>query len=352
MLGNREFCPTVRRTDTLETFTRLKLDEEAAQLVRSYEPEILRRAVNYLYTKETRSSFKIEGETPDHQRAARFVELLSRVDDGARLDEAELTRLQNAIVLPGSEAVGYRAEPVYIAEQLDLVRQYIHYVAPRHEDIPAMMEGWARSFARMAGPGVPAIVQAAAVSFGFVFIHPFSDGNGRIHRLLIHRVLSRAKFTPKDVVLPVSAVILQRRGEYDSALESISKPLMRFVEYDEEEDGKIAIRNQTAPLYRYIDYTRVAEDLARWTERTVRTELRSELEFVSRYREAKAGIEEVTDLPDRLMNLFIQVVAKNGGRLSRAKRHHFARQSDEQILRMEHAVRAAFGIPEPAGPEA
>jgi len=48
---------------------------------------------------------------------------------------------------------------------------------------------------------------------GFVLIHPFEDGNGRIHRFLIHHVLARRGFTPQGLLFPVSAVMLHdRRG--------------------------------------------------------------------------------------------------------------------------------------------
>jgi Fic family protein len=43
---------------------------------------------------------------------------------------------------------------------------------------------------------------AALVAFGFVFIHPFGDGNGRIHRFLIHQVLSTEGFTPSQPAVP------------------------------------------------------------------------------------------------------------------------------------------------------
>ena len=32
------------------------------------------------------------------------------------------------------------------------------------------------------------LVKAAAAAFGFVYLHPFMDGNGRLHRFLIHHV--------------------------------------------------------------------------------------------------------------------------------------------------------------------
>jgi Fic family protein len=342
LLGPPEFCPIVRRTERLQETASLHLDQEVRRLLTAYDPDVLRRAVDFLYTQETRSTFKLEGEVPDSRRAHRFVAALRGMELPATLDEAALTRLQNTIVTDGGGDKGFRTEPVYIGEQRDDRRQLIHYVAPRAEDVPSMMAGLLACMRRMEEAGLDPIVQAAVAAFGFVFIHPFTDGNGRIHRALIHQVLSRSGFTPKGLLLPVSAVILHRRAEYDAALESISRPLMQHVDFDEVEDGRIEIRNDTALLYRFLDLTRLAEDLGRWTEQTIREELRLELDFITRYRKARSAMEEVVDLPDRLLNLFIQIVHHNGGKLSRAKRGLFDRLSDVQIERLEHAVGAAF----------
>jgi Fic family protein len=51
--------------------------------------------------------------------------------------------------------------------------------------------------------GLDPIVSAACLAFGFVFIHPFEDGNGRTHRWLLHHVLARRGFTPAGVNFPV-----------------------------------------------------------------------------------------------------------------------------------------------------
>ena len=40
--------------------------------------------------------------------------------------------------------------------------------------------------------GNPFLIEAA-IAYGFVFLHPFEDGNGRIHRFLIHNILSLQK---------------------------------------------------------------------------------------------------------------------------------------------------------------
>jgi Fic family protein len=66
--------------------------------------------------------------------------------------------------------------------------------------------------------GAPQIVRAAIIAFGFVFIHPFIDGNGRIHRFLIHEMLSRDGIAEQGLVIPVSTHMLQHISEYDMAL--------------------------------------------------------------------------------------------------------------------------------------
>ena len=61
------------------------------------------------------------------------------------------------------------------------------------------------------------------LAFGFVYIHPFEDGNGRIHRYLMHHVLARRGFNPSGVIFPVSAAILDKIDEYREVLESYSR---------------------------------------------------------------------------------------------------------------------------------
>ncbi len=70
------------------------------------------------------------------------------------------------------------------------------------------------------------------VSFAYVYIHPFEDGNGRVHRFLIHDILVRDGIVPNSTILPVSAQILAHMNEYDTTLELLSKLIERKVKYD------------------------------------------------------------------------------------------------------------------------
>lgn len=96
---------------------------------------------------------------------------------------------------------------------------------------------------------VPAIIHAAAISYGFVFMHPFEDGNGRIHRFLIHNILFLRGAIPKGLMFPVSAAMLKNPALYDYSLEAFSSPLMRLVEYDLDDLGQMAVPGETSSLY-------------------------------------------------------------------------------------------------------
>jgi hypothetical protein len=341
LLGTRAFCPMVRRTELLQEFERKSLAEEAAKIVEEFDEDAIRRAVSYLYTKETRSSFGIEGERPSSSKTERFVDLLKSVPELATLSRTTLVRLQGEAVDPRFAEGDYRTSQVYVAEPVDLTRQKIHFIAPRPEDVPSMMDGLLACQRRMDGSAIDAVVQAAAFAFGFVFVHPFEDGNGRIHRLLIHYVLSRRGFTPKGMIFPVSAVMLQRRHEYDAALERFSVPLMRLVDYDEREDGVVSVKNETAHLYRYFDATPLAEALYGWVEETVRNELHRELEFIVAFREIRQEIDSIVELPDRQANLFVKLCLQNSGHLSPAKKErHFPHLTDEEVTALEQVVQS------------
>jgi Fic family protein len=67
------------------------------------------------------------------------------------------------------------------------------------------MAGWARLTQRLLQSRVEPVISAAVSAFSFVFIHPFEDGNGRLHRFLIHAILAKQNFSPPDIVFPVSA---------------------------------------------------------------------------------------------------------------------------------------------------
>lgn len=88
------------------------------------------------------------------------------------------------------------------------------FVPPPHQEVPSLM---ADLVAYLNGSLHGPLLQAGLMHAQFETIHPFTDGNGRVGRALIHTVLSRAGLTPV-AVLPLSLVLSTLRDRYVDGL--------------------------------------------------------------------------------------------------------------------------------------
>jgi len=344
LLGDSRFCPAVRRTEVLRDFETADLSGRCRQVVDGYSPELLKRALGYLYTKETKSSFEIEHIKPTSTRTERFVTLLQTAEQEDFCRKPQLIEVQNRIVDARFRDSDYRSSQNYVGETVAWQKERIHFACPKPEDLADLMDGLTAAQERMNTGDLSAVIQAAIIAYGFVFLHPFEDGNGRIHRFLIHNILARRGFTPKGVMFPISASMLKNPADYDASLEAFSRQLMPLVEYSLDENGHMTVHNDTAIWYRFIDMTPQAEALFRFIDQTIDTELASELAFLANYDKTKKAIQEIVDMPDRQIDLFIRFCLQNNGRISARKRaSHFVFLSDEEIASLEQAVQSAYG---------
>ncbi len=343
LLGDAKFCPTIRRTQKLTQFEQSNLGERCRQIMQDYPLELLKRALSYLYTKESKSSFEIEHIKPSAMRTERFVSLLQLAEKDDFFHKQALIDLQNHIVDERFKDRDYRSSQNYVGESISWQSERVHFVSPKPDDLAGLMNGMFDSHDRMDAGAVHPVIHAAVIAYGFVFMHPFEDGNGRIHRFLIHNILSRRGFTPAGIMFPVSAAMLKRMDMYDASLEAFSKPLMPLIEYSLDDQGRMEVKNDTADIYRYTDLTTQAEALFVFIRETIEVELVEELRFLVNYDRTKRAIQEVVDMPDRLINLFIRCCLQNHGRLSKRKRSElFTMLKDEEITKMEEAVQKAY----------
>jgi len=251
--------------------------------------------------------------------------------------------LQNAIVDPRYAQKDWRDIQAYIGETLPDFSQEIHFLCPRPQDVPSMMSGWMQMTKHLLGSEsqVHPVCIAAAAAFGFVFIHPFVDGNGRIHRFLVQSVLSKTKFSPAGLVFPVSAAMLRDMAAYDRVLEAFSRPISRFINYNLDSQQQLIVLNETADLYRFFDATAQAEYLFDCIEDTISRDLKRELDFLKFFDAAMKDVMDIVDMPNQRAALLIKLVHQNKGELSKAKRDMFREISDQEIAKIETAIREA-----------
>lgn len=251
---------------------------------------------------------------------------------------ADLIDLQNIIVDPRYAARGLRDFQNFMGETIAGYREAVHFICPRPADIQSLMGDWAGMTAWLRGTTDP-VVAAALVAFGFVFLHPFEDGNGRIHRFLIHHVLAAEGFTPSDILFPVSAAIVRDMRGYDAALKTFSKAILPFIDWEWMQDKTMQVANDTAYLYRYFDATPLVEFLYAKIADTVNRDLKEELDYVAVYDAVLRAVKDQVDMPDRRATLLVQFLMQNRGTLSKNKRKDFPELHDHEIEAMEASIK-------------
>ena len=164
LLGDGRFCPTIRRTDILQGFETTDLPKRCRKVVSGYSPELVKRALSYLYSKETKSSFEIEHITPNSTRTERFVALLQLAEREDFCEKTRLIDLQNRTVDPRFSESDYRTNQNYVGETVTWQKEKVHFACPRPEDLADLMEGLIASHKRMDEGGVSAVVHGASVA--------------------------------------------------------------------------------------------------------------------------------------------------------------------------------------------
>jgi hypothetical protein len=334
--GTPAFCPLIFRTPALEAFVARNLAGEARALVADVPADLLARTAAFLLLKDSRSSFQIEGEDPPQDRIQRWGQVIAQA--GRRpIDGAELDRLQRKVIGDARFVhLGLRTEGGFVGEHDRTSGVPIpDHISARHEDLAELVDGLT-AFDRTVVPALDPVLAAAVLAFGFVYIHPFEDGNGRLHRFLIHHVLAERGFNPPGVVFPVSAVILDRIEDYRRTLESYSRRMLPLIRWRPTDRNNVQVLNDTADLYRYFDATPHAEFLFSCVARTIDIDLPAETAFLKAYDTFRARVLNIADIPDRLLDLLFRFLMQNGGMLSkRARDREFAGLTDGEATEIE-----------------
>jgi len=343
LLGNGSWCPVIRRTPQLEAFAELGLAERAAETVGRTGQHLVSRAASFLLLADSRASFEIEGERAPRNRLERWGRAVLQTGKHA-LTLDEIVRLHSVLIEDKRFIFpGLRPDGVFLGERDHLGDPLPEFIGARPQDLENLCAGLLAANNRMRDDGLDPILQAAATAFGFIYVHPFQDGNGRVHRCLIHHVLAERKYTPPGLVFPVSFVMLDRIDEYRTTLQNHSASLMDYIEWRSTPERNIEVLNDTADLYRYFDCTQAAEYLYACVQRTVEQDLPREIDYLRRHDEAMHRIHEMIEMPDHLVQNLILFIRHNDGTLSKRKREkEFYKLTDEEVHGLESIVQDAF----------
>ncbi|WP_322762398.1 Fic family protein [Frankia sp. Cr2] len=209
-------------------------DDASAEIVR-FDAELgidVASFASVLLRSESASSSRIENLTSgakaialaelgstQKRNAAEIVgnvaAMKAALDLADRLDESAVLAMHAALMARHAPGIGgrWRQEQVWIGGD-SYGPHGAAFIPPHHRHVPALM----RDLLRFAGRvDLPVLSQAAIAHAQFETIHPFSDGNGRTGRALVHAML-RGHALTRNVTVPVSAGLLTDTTAYFDAL--------------------------------------------------------------------------------------------------------------------------------------
>lgn len=141
------------------------------------------------------------------------------------------------------------------------------------------------------------LMAASIVSFGFVFLHPFMDGNGRLSRFLFHKALCQSGQLKDGTLLPVSVAMKRHEAEYLRVLQAFSRPARELVSVRAAGEGDFDFTFKCSDaVFRYWDATACVEFGLRMAQEALELELRKEADFILHFDAVRKSIDELYDL--------------------------------------------------------
>ena len=336
--GNRDFCPLVTKTEKLEEFIASNFSEEKNKYLNEIHKDVLQRASAFLLLKDSKASFTIENELPKKNREVRWGKAIGQAGVN-NLSKEELLRLQQ-IVIENDRFVkmGFRNEGGFVGQHDRITGKPIpEHISARFDDLDELLDGLITTENLLINDEINAVLSAAVIAFGFVFIHPFEDGNGRIHRYLIHHILAQKGFTQQGIIFPISASILDKINDYRKVLESYSQPLLDFIEWEETEKNNLKVLNSTKDFYKYFDATKQAEFLFECVDDTVRHIIPNEVKYLINYDIFKRFLDDEFEMPDKTVALLVRFLEQGNGIFSkRSKEKEFMKLTEKEIKEIEN----------------
>ena len=343
--GVRDFCPMIRKTALLEHYIELDLPQRIKNIIGKIHPDVMARTAAFLLLKDSKASYAIEGERPPQNRAQRWGRAIGQAGQKA-ITKEELVRLQQIVIdNPRFTKMGWREQEGFIGEHDRRHGTPIpDHISAKWKDIELLINGLIATNQKLdTDDSYDAVLAAAIIAFSFVFIHPFVDGNGRIHRYLIHHVLSRKEYVSKGIIFPVSAIILERLDEYRKVLEHFSRPRLDLIEWKPTKDNNVEILNDTIDLYRYFDATKQATFLYSCIQQTIEQTIPGEVEYLEKYDLMKDYLDNHFEMPDKTVALLVRFLEQGKGKLSeRAKIKEFEVMTEAEIATIENKYQEIF----------
>jgi hypothetical protein len=342
-LGTTRYCATVERTDAvirgMDAGILARTNEFAAKLGKA----MLDRSLSWAYLSETEGSFAIEQETPTEDKARAFMQLLRQAHQQRDLTEDYLVELQNATIANALDKAHQFRDKQNWLKGPGRGALAVTYVPPPPElaiELMAALMAMGNTLPKQIDP----VVAGAILSFGFVFVHPFMDGNGRLSRFLFHQALCRSGQLADGLLLPISVAMKRSEDEYLSSLQTFSLPARELWSVRWFDEGQYDFTFNGAPSsYRFWDATSCVEFGFKMAEQALEHDLRQETKFLADYDTVIRKIDSDFAVRGSDLSTLVVTCFDNGGVVSKNRRKQFAGSVPEPVFdAIQEAVSAAL----------
>ena len=150
----------------------------------------------------------VRGSQKDILEVENYLNGLKLLDELAKSKKAltieEVLKMHKTIItgLVDKEKTGkIRPGDVYVLDDLGGGKEMLRFKAPPSKNVPKLLEDLLEWLKRSKLGGIQPIIISAIFHLEFVSIHPFTDGNGRVARLLTQLLLYRMSWGFRKIIV-------------------------------------------------------------------------------------------------------------------------------------------------------
>ena len=152
--------------------------------------------------KAVRASQKDILEVENYYHALKALDEMAK--NKGPITKEEILRLHKLVIdgLVEKDKVGkYRPSDVYVIDDLGDGREMVRFKAPDAKLVSKMVDELLDWLKKSKREGTHPIIRAGILHLQFVTIHPFTDGNGRVARLLTQLLLYREGWDFRKIIV-------------------------------------------------------------------------------------------------------------------------------------------------------
>lgn len=182
--------------------------------------------------KAIRAAQKDILEVENYYKALKLLDEMAKDKKGLTVDD--ILKLHKTVIegLVEKEKVGrFRPADVYVLDDLGDGREMLRFKAPDAKVVKTMVEDLLDWLKKSKNEGVHPIIRAGILHLQFVTIHPFTDGNGRVARLLTQLQLYKDSWDFRKIIVLEDYYNRDRMSYYNAENKAQGKNYQKDMDF-------------------------------------------------------------------------------------------------------------------------